>query len=267
MKEYTVLASSKMFSLYDVLNTENLSDCKAIALREIDISALDRIRQQNKTQIGKLSYTSFVAKAIAMTLEEMPQANRIAVKTFFFTRLLNLLKTHISVAVERNDLNESSGGAFIYTIYDTNKKSLHEITNEISGLSEKPLSSNDHRLERWQRIKQGVRQTPFIWIIQLVIWLQRNIPNLYIKNRGGAAMISSPSKYGVDCIIANWPYTIGVSFGLAKNRPWVENNELVIRKTMMMTLSFDRRIISGAIAARFMNRLCEILEQAETFFT
>lgn len=265
MSEYKLLGSSKMFELYNVLNKENLSDSKAVALREIDISSLDRLRQKEQFQSNKPSYTSCVAKAIAMTLEEMPHANRIAVKTFFFTRLLNLLKTHISVAVERNDLNDSLGGVFIYTVYDANKKKIQEITNEISGLSEKSLSTNDPRLERWKRIKQGVRQVPFIWIIQFVIWLQKNIPALYIKNRGGAAMISSPSKYGVDCIVANWPYTIGVSFGLAKNRPWVENNELVIRKTMMMTLSFDRRIISGANAARFMNRFCEILEQAEKF--
>lgn len=89
MDDYKVLASSKMFSLYNVLNKENLSDCKAVALREIDISSIDQLRQQDKSQINKPSYTSFVAKAIAMTLEEIPQANRIAVKTFFGTRLLS----------------------------------------------------------------------------------------------------------------------------------------------------------------------------------
>ena len=149
MDEYKVLASSKMFSLYNVLNKENLSDCKAVALREIDISSIDQLRQQNKDQISKPSYTSFVAKALAMTLEEMPQANRIAVKTFFSTQLLSLLKTHISVAVERNDVDESSGGAFVYTIYDTNKKNLLDITSEISGLSESP-----------KPIKSGAMQRP-----------------------------------------------------------------------------------------------------------
>ncbi|MGZ5280020.1 MAG: 2-oxo acid dehydrogenase subunit E2, partial [Pseudobdellovibrionaceae bacterium] len=80
----------------------------------------------------------------------------------------------------------------------------------------------------------------------------------------GAAMISSPSKYGVDLIAAHWPYTGGLSFGVGKERPWVEKGQVVARKTMYITLAFDRRIVPGADGARFMNRLCELLETAET---
>lgn len=264
--EYKILPRSRLFELYNLLNKENISNCKAVAIRDIDVTQIDRRRHQMAKEGRKASYTSFVAKAAAKVLQEMPQANRAAIETFCYTRVFSFQSTHISVAVERNDADNNYGGAFVYTIYDTDKKELNEISKEIADLSTLPNDSVDPRLERWQRILWGTKWTPFLWIISLVLWTHKNIPFLYIKNRGGALMISSPSKYGVDFIVAHWPYTIGLSFGLVKQRPWIENGEVVVRKTMSLTLAFDRRIIPGAQAARFMNRLCEILENAEAHF-
>lgn len=266
MQEYEILPRSKLFYLYDILDKENIPQHRVVAIREIDISSIERLRAKLKTEHSKPTYTSFIAKAIAKVLQEMPHANRATMEFCFFKRIYRFLNTHVSVAVERDDADSAIGGAFVYTIYNTDKKSLGEITQEISGLAAARLSDNDPRLDRWKRMVEGVKLTPFIWIIQVVVAIQKNIPSLYVKNRGGAAMISSPSKYGVDFIVAHWPYTLGVSFGFAKERPWVEAGNLVVRKTMPITLAFDRRVISGADAARFMNRMCELLEHAEDYF-
>lgn len=265
MQEYELLPHSRMFDLYSALNRENIPDCKAVSIREIDISSLERVRKNLQQGTQKPTYTAFVAKATSIVLREMPHANRAAIKTFFLSRILRFAKAHVSVAVERNDAEANAGGAFVYTIYNTEMKSLNAITGEIAGLAQSSLTDNDSRLDRWRRMTFGLRRAPFFWMVRCVLWGHKNIPSLYIKNRGGAAMISSPSKYGVDFIVAHWPYTLGISFGFAKERPWVEAGQLVVRKTMPMTLAFDRRLISGADAARFMNRLCEILENAEKY--
>ena len=258
MKQYRLLPHSRMFELFTIFNRENIPDCRAVAIREIDLSQIDALRLKLQTERGKPSYTSLVAKATALTLAEMPAANRAVANFPFHTRVFQFLKINVSVAVERQD--GDFGGAFVYTVYDTDQKSTEQITNEIAGLSQVTVDSGDPRLERWVRMQNGVRLVPFNWILRLVVWFQKNIPSLYIANRGGAVLISSPSKYGVDFIVAHWPYTIGISFGLAKERPWIENGQVVVRKTTTLTLAFDRRILSGADAARFMNRLCEILE-------
>lgn len=263
MKEFKILPRSILFELFTNFNKENRSNDKAIAVREIDISSLERLR--NLSSI-KPTYTSFVAKGIALVLKEMPHFNLSTIETIFYKRQYQFLNTHVSVAVERNDIDEGGGAAFVYTIYDVDKKSLIAITQEIMGLSDLGFEENDKRLDRWRKIKNAAQYVPFTWIISLVVFFQKNIPSLYIKNRGGAVMISSPCKYGVDFIVAHWPYTYGLSFGLAKERPWVENGLLCVRKTMPMTLSFDRRLISGANAAKLMTRLCEILENAEKHF-
>lgn len=258
MKQYKMLPHSRMFDLFTILNRENIPDCRAVAIREIDLSQIEVLRLRLLNDGLKSSYTSIIAKAVAITLAEMPNANRAVANFPLFSRVFQLLRINVSVAVERQD--GDFGGAFVYTVYDTDKKSTTQIADEIRGLSQVPIESGDPRIQRWIQIKDGVRLAPFSWILRLVIWFQKNIPQLYIANRGGAVMISSPSKYGVDFIVAHWPYTIGISFGLVKDRPWVENGQLVVRRTTTLTLAFDRRILSGADAARFMNRLCEILE-------
>lgn len=80
-------------------------------------------------------------------------------------------------------------------------------------------------------------------------------------------LISSPAKYGVDMLIANWPWPIGFSFGLVKERPFVVEGKIEVRSTMTLTMSFDRRIMGGAPAARFIRAVADSLENASTMLT
>ena len=77
-------------------------------------------------------------------------------------------------------------------------------------------------------------------------------------------MISSPAKYGVDMLVGNWPWPIGFSFGLVKERPIVVDGVVVARPTMMLIMSFDRRLMAGAPAARFFNAVGNSLQYAES---
>jgi len=77
-------------------------------------------------------------------------------------------------------------------------------------------------------------------------------------------MISSPAKYGVDMLVGNWPWPIGFSFGLVKDRPVVVDGTVVTRPTMMLIMSFDRRLMAGAPAARFFNAVSQALISIES---
>ena len=76
-------------------------------------------------------------------------------------------------------------------------------------------------------------------------------------------MISSPAKYGVDIMVGAWPWPLGFSFGLVKERAMALKGEVVVRPTMALTMSFDRRLMGGAPAARFFRSVCDLLEDAE----
>ena len=77
-------------------------------------------------------------------------------------------------------------------------------------------------------------------------------------------MISSPAKYGIDMLVGNWPWPIGFSFGLVKERPIVVDGVVVARPTMMLIMSFDRRLMAGAPAARFFSAVGGCLQSAES---
>lgn len=76
-------------------------------------------------------------------------------------------------------------------------------------------------------------------------------------------MISSPGKYGSDFVIGAWPCPIGVSFGFAKERPLVIDHQVVAKPTFYLTLNFDRRVMAGAPAARFLSALIRRLENPD----
>ncbi len=260
---YSIDPRDRLFEMFSYLNRQNQPEQKALALREIDLSAVDAMRNSLAKDSTRPSYTSFIVKATALTLRESPHANRAAMEVPLFRRTFRFSTQDVSTAVERNDGGKAS--VFIYTVRNADSKTLHDIDRELRGLSDAQTDSKngtDPRLERWRRMKEDIPRVPFNWIINLVLWLHKNIPSLYIRHRGGAALVSSPSKYGVDCIVATWPHPIGISFGLIKERPWVSEGKLVVRKTTTLTLAFDRRLITGAEAARFLNRLSEILETA-----
>jgi hypothetical protein len=98
------------------------------------------------------------------------------------------------------------------------------------------------------------------WIFSLPRWF----PKMWVEHRGGAVMISSPAKYGVDVMVGAWPWPLGFSFGLVKERPVALAGAVAVRPTMMLTMSFDRRLMGGAPAARFFHTVCRFLEEAET---
>jgi hypothetical protein len=90
------------------------------------------------------------------------------------------------------------------------------------------------------------------------------VPSLWTKYRGAAVLVSSPAKYGVDVVAGTWTHPLGVSFGIAKKRPIVRGDAIVACPTFTLTLSFDRRVMAGAQAARLFRRIVDRLEKAES---
>lgn len=79
---------------------------------------------------------------------------------------------------------------------------------------------------------------------------------------GGVGTLSNLGMFAIDQF--EGLITPGQSFilsvGRLQNRPWVETS-LVIKPTVILTLSVDHRIGDGALAARFLTRVSEIIER------
>lgn len=258
MSHYTTLGRNRYFEVLGGLNVENHSDNKVAMLSELDMTSAQALRSIISKQTGiKPSYTAIVAKAISISLREHPYANRISVERPFWKRIIQLHDVNMTVAVER-DRPGIEQAVFAGTIRNTDKLDLVTITRELQALAQATEENN----KRWSLLKRMVETLPAFfarWLISVPRWL----PSQWIEHRGGAVMISSPAKYGVDMMVANWPWPIGYSFGLVKDRAIAVKGVVLVRPTMVLTMSFDRRLMGGAPAARFFSTVCGHIEQAE----
>ena len=162
------------------------------------------------------------------------------------------------MAVER-DIPGAESTAFIDIVRDADQLPLFEITEALRALSVCDVNSN----RQWRQFSTLITRLP-TWLSAWLIRLPCFAPGQWVKYRGGAALVSSPAKYGVDVVAATWSHPLGVSFGMVKPRPVVRDGAIIPCTTFLLTLNFDRRVMAGAQGARFFSGMVDALERAET---
>ena len=229
-------------------------------LGEVDLTQIDLLRQKS-TNIHKPSYTAFVAKAIVLSLKEFPYANRRVCRLPNFLWLKHSLQSFhqfdVAFGIERNILNSESV-AFLDVIRNVDSLTVAEISSALRSLAEADGDNNP----QWRSFNKIINGFPS-WISNILIRLPNFFPQLWVKYRGGAVLISSPTKYGIDAVLAKQAHAVSVAFGIAKLRPVVKEGVVVPCLTFSLTLNFDRRVMAGAQGARFFKRIIDILERAD----
>lgn len=225
---------------------------------QVDLTAIEALRAAAGEQ--RPSYTAFVVKAVALALKAFPYANRRVCRLPwwpFGKRLQKFTSSDIAVAVER-DLPGVEYCAFADTLRDADEKSLAQINHWLRDLATCDAGNN----QQWRTFSSLITRLPSFlsaWLIRMPVF----IPSLWAKYRGGAVLISSPAKYGVDAVLTTWTWPLGFSFGFVQPRPIVADGQLVTRPTFQFTLNFDRRVMAGAQGARFFNHVVELLTNAD----
>jgi pyruvate dehydrogenase E2 component (dihydrolipoamide acetyltransferase) len=79
---------------------------------------------------------------------------------------------------------------------------------------------------------------------------------------GGTFTITNLGPFGVDVFtpLINPPETAILGVGKIADKPMASDGKVEIRPMMYLSLSFDHRVIDGALAARFLQRIKQILE-------
>lgn len=80
--------------------------------------------------------------------------------------------------------------------------------------------------------------------------------------QGGTFTITNPGSFGslLGTPIINQPQVAILGVGAIEKRPVVRHDAIAIRPMVYLTLSFDHRIIDGAVADQFMGRIKWVLE-------
>ncbi|MCK6598740.1 MAG: 2-oxo acid dehydrogenase subunit E2 [Bdellovibrionaceae bacterium] len=242
--------SQSFWSMNEEMNPRN----KVTFVREIDVTKLDKLREK----FGKLSYTSLITKAAACVLKEFPYANRAIMPGLFGQRLVQFENADITVAVEKN-VPDAEAVVYAHILRDVQSMSSADIYREMQKLVD---SNSSEKIQRWLMFLKILKNIPTI-IAKRILRVPRYFASEWVKHRGGACFINSPAKHGIDLLVADmlWPLTF--SFGWVRERPWVVENQVVVRKTVPLIMIFDRRIMQGALAGKAFNRFCNLLENAD----
>lgn len=167
----------------------------------------------------KLSVNDFVIKACALALSDVPAVNT----SWTNNAILQHHNADISVAVA------TPNGLITPIIFDADKKSIFQISEEATALAEKARAG---------RLKPAEFQ-------------------------GGTFSISNLGMFGTKhfTAIINPPQSCILAVGAGIQQPVVKDGELAIATVLTATLSSDHRTVDGAIAAQFMQSLKNRLER------
>jgi pyruvate dehydrogenase E2 component (dihydrolipoamide acetyltransferase) len=80
---------------------------------------------------------------------------------------------------------------------------------------------------------------------------------------GGTFTITNLGQYGIDAFtpIINPPEAAILGVGQLREQPVVLDGQIVPRSCLTLSLTLDHRIVDGAAAARFLQRVRELVEQ------
>ncbi len=190
---------------------------------KVDIAELDEFRQSlqkvNSDENAKITLLPFLMKASAKALEQFPEFN----SSLSSDGSSIILKKyyHIRIAVDTLE------GLTVPVIRDVNNKNVFELSKELADLSQR---ARNKRL---------------------------NIDEL----AGGTFTISSLGGIGGTYFtpIVNPPEVAILGVSRAQIEPIYNGDEFDSRLMLPLTLSYDHRVIDGAMAARFMKYINELL--------
>lgn len=190
---------------------------------EVDMTELTAFRARAKELASKkgikLSFMPFIFKALTTALKEHPYLN--AQIDDEKQEIVLRKQYHIGFALD------TEAGLLVPVIRDIDKKSVFQIAAEMQDLIE--------------RGKAGKLQPDELKGSTFTVSNQGSVGGLFFTP------------------VINYPEVAILGVGSTQERPVVKDGQVAVAPMMYLALSFDHRLIDGAPAARFLNRVKELL--------
>ncbi|MBY0327613.1 MAG: 2-oxo acid dehydrogenase subunit E2 [Gemmataceae bacterium] len=187
-----------------------------------DVSDITDFEAFRKSQSKgpKFTISAFAMKAVVVLLKEYPVFNSSI--DVAGNQIIHKKFYNIGVAVD------TENGLLVPVIRDVDKKSIVELAEELTSIAERAR--------------------------------QRKLDSKDLT--GGTFTITNLGGIGGTGFtpIVNYPEVAILGISRGRLEPVVHNGEIVPRLMMPLSLSYDHRVIDGAVAARFTRRLAEMLE-------
>ena len=219
------------------------------ALIEVDVTKPRRMIHEHKTRTGEtLSFTAFV---IACLVKAIDQNKRMHAYRDWRNRLIIFDEVDVNTMVEA----EAGGRKRVipHWVRAANKRTLRDIHDEIRITKAKPEQTREFGV-KWLGLLPA-----FVW--DIFFWFIFKNPH-WLKRSFGTVGMTSVGMFGkgTGWAIPFGLHTLDVALGGIAEKPGVADGRIEIREYLCMTISFDHDIVDGAPAARFTQRLKELIE-------
>lgn len=184
----------------------------------------ERLKASLADELGfNLGYNDLLIKLVARALREFPYMNARLEGDLATGAIRHLARVNVALAVD------AERGLLVPVVRDADRKGLVEVAREVRRLVE--------------RARSGTA-----------------LPD---ELTGSTFTITNLGVYEIDAFtpIINLPETAILGVGRIKARPAVVDGELRVRQTMWLSLTFDHRLVDGAPAARFLQRIKQLVEE------
>jgi len=225
-------------------------------LIEVDVTRARAFLRDHKAKTGEsLSFTAFIITCFAHAIAENPSLNACRKGS---KHLMLFDEVDVATPIEREMAGQKQ--PIIYIIRAANKKTFREIHHEIRA------AQVEQAEKAWEAF-QGLHWLLFVPMLLIRIfwwvfcWMRRTYPQVQ-KKYGGTVGVTAVGMFGKG---AGWgisinDHTLDLTLGGIAEKPGVVDGHIATRDYLCMTLSFDHAIIDGAPAARFIQRLKELIE-------
>jgi pyruvate dehydrogenase E2 component (dihydrolipoamide acetyltransferase) len=200
------------------------------SMEEVDLTEIWELRNREQREVEArgthLTFLPFFIKAAQHALREHPMLNASIDDA---TKSI-IVKRHYHFGIAM----ATPEGLMVPVLRDVEKKSIIELAEAIKELGDKA--------QRRALSRDDLRGSSFT-----------------ITNYGHfGGTFATP--------IINWPDVAILGFGRIVERPWVHRGEIVIRKIVPLSLTFDHRVTDGAEAAQFLGKVLRSLEDPGLLF-
>ncbi len=255
----------KQHNKYKVVPFPKLRRVMAITLRsaqrkpmihgliEVDVTRAREYLREHKANTGEsLSFTAFIITCVAKAVDENKsvQACRKGSK-----HLILFDEVDVATAIERDMAGHKQPIAYI--VRAANKKTFREIHHEIRTAKVEAVEKAWVSFRDFQFMPLAVFRViwPIFW------WMLGRHPQVQ-KRYGGTVGLTAVGMFGKG---AGWGIPVeyralNITLGGLAEKPGVVDGQIAIREYLCMTLSFNHDLIDGAPAARFTERLKELIE-------
>jgi pyruvate/2-oxoglutarate dehydrogenase complex dihydrolipoamide acyltransferase (E2) component len=219
-------------------------------LLEVDVSRARAHLRDHKAKTGEsLSFTAFIIACVGKAIDENKavQAYRQGRK-----HLVVFDDVDVATTIEREVAGQKV--PLVYVIRAANHKTFRQIHHEIRADQVQDVAKAALGFKAFQFLPT-VLFTRFLW------WMLRRYPQLH-KKVCGTVVVTAVGMFGKG---SGWGIpvaepTLSIMLGGIAEKPGVVDGQIAIRDYLSLTISFDHGIVDGAPAARFTQRLKDLIE-------